>query len=168
MTDYNPKLWGNSGWNFLEYIALGFPNNPTDEDKKQYKALFESLSYTLPCEECKENYKIHFKETSIDYYLKNANTLHHWVITMQNKVNRLKGKKFVNSEKERERKFKHNVSLSSKGPCCGRAKGKEVMTEEQRQKNIEDLQKNRRAKHNLLKISKKNREIRKNKRKGLN
>ena len=164
MNDYNPKLWGRHGWIYLEYTALGFPINPTDEDKLHYKNFYENIAFTLPCSECRKNFKLHIEETPIDQYLKNSNTLYHWVITMKNKVNRLQNKQFIDADKERERKFKQNHKLNARKPCCGQKKG--GMSEEERQKNIRDLQTKIRARKSLFKKSKESRELRKKKRKG--
>lgn len=163
MNNYHPKLWGRHGWIFMEYTALGYPDNPTENDKQSYKIFYKSMINTLPCEECKKNYKLHIEETPIDNYLKNSNTLYHWVIVMKNKVNRLQGKSFIDSDKERERKLKQNNTLNARKPCCGQQRGH--ITEEQRRKNIEELERKRRARKNLLEESKKSREIRKKKRK---
>ena len=52
-----PKIWGEHAWIFLHTITLNFPENPTFEDKHNYKTFFESLKYILPCPTCREHYK---------------------------------------------------------------------------------------------------------------
>lgn len=163
MSDYLPKLWGRPAWIFLKYIAMGFPNNPSDKIKEQYANLFNSLQYTLPCQECRNNYSIHIEETPVENYLKNPLTLHEWVVIMENKVNLMIDRPLINHEKTYQQKFKHNFNLTQGKSCCNqKAKG---MTEEQRRKNIEDLQRNVRARKSLFKKSKELKEKRKNKRK---
>ena len=55
-----PKLdqdsWGPSGWKFMHYVSLGYPNNPTEEDKINYKKFYTSLQHILPCAKCANNY----------------------------------------------------------------------------------------------------------------
>ena len=156
MTDYDPRLWGKSGWTFIEYIALGYPDKPTEEDKKNYTDLFKSLQYTLPCKECRENYKLHLLQSPIEDYLKNSYSLYDWTILMQNKVNRILKKTFKNPEKERTNKFKRNISLKTGKTCCGRKTIEDLtndISEEERKKNIENLHKKIRAKKSLLEKS---------------
>ena len=90
---YNPKLWGNCGWKFLHYIALGYSNKPTQEDKEHYKIFMLNLGYVLPCIECRENFKNHIKNFPIEDYLNNSNKLFEWVIKIQNEVNRINHEK---------------------------------------------------------------------------
>lgn len=50
-----PSMWGPYAWMFLYTIALGYPNNPTQEDKDGVKDLIHSLTRLLPCEMCRHN-----------------------------------------------------------------------------------------------------------------
>ena len=52
-----PKEWGPSAWKFIHYVALKYPKNPTEEDKKQYFVFFYNLQFILPCERCAKHYK---------------------------------------------------------------------------------------------------------------
>lgn len=165
MTDYHPKLWGSSSWIFLEYTALGYPDNPTEEDKERYSMLYKSLEYTLPCKECRQNFKIHIQETPIENYLKNSNTLFDWVIIMRNKVSLITHRPLKDAEKERTRMYKHNIQLKTNKPCCGAGKGRQIISAEQRQKNINDLRMKIRASKSNLKRVKERRELKKQKRK---
>ena len=149
--DYNPKLWGAASWSFLEYTALGYPDQPTEEDKKHYKELFTNLEFTLPCKECRMNYGLHIIETPIDVYLKNSYSLYEWVIMMKNKVNRILEKPHVDHEKRRMASIKRNL-VSSNKPCCGNKTGN-PLTIKQKERKLQTLQKNIRAKKNeLLKV----------------
>ena len=33
--------WGEYLWHTIHFVALGYPNNPSDIDKKNYKNFFE-------------------------------------------------------------------------------------------------------------------------------
>lgn len=142
--DYHPIIWGNSAWKFLHTVADGYPDFPTEDDKKYYTNFFKSLEYTLPCNDCRKNYGIHLKETPIENYLKTSYTLSEWVSIMHNKVNLMLGKKMQIHEKTRRNRVVHNNKINNGKACCGQQKG--LMTEEQRIKNIEDLEKSIRAK----------------------
>jgi hypothetical protein len=34
MQNINPNIWGTHGWTFMHYITLAYPENPSEEDKK--------------------------------------------------------------------------------------------------------------------------------------
>ena len=52
-----PLIWGPHGWKFIHYVSLGYPENPTINDKNFYKNFYYSLQDVLPCEKCRINYK---------------------------------------------------------------------------------------------------------------
>lgn len=93
----NPKIWGPAGWLFLHSIAFGYPENPTNDDKKAAIDFFNSLQYLLPCKTCSELYKKDLKLFKNEQSLKNAvqsqKTLIQWVNLMHNKVNENLNKK---------------------------------------------------------------------------
>lgn len=51
------KIWGPGGWTFMHSITFGYPVEPTNEQKKQYKQFFESVGDVLPCSYCRDSYK---------------------------------------------------------------------------------------------------------------
>ena len=84
----NPKLWGQSSWNFMHYITLGYPDNPNNDVKTNTYNLFTSLKYMLPCEKCKYNYNIHIsKHPLTNDILSSRNLLIQWLIDIHNEVN---------------------------------------------------------------------------------
>jgi hypothetical protein len=91
----DPSIWGPYGWTFLSYIALGFPSEPTAEDKITYKHFFMNIWKVLPCFSCGENYKKHvlFEMPSIDDYLVNGDKLYEWLWKLHNLVNKELGKR---------------------------------------------------------------------------
>lgn len=48
--------WGPAGWTFLEACALGYPANPSLDDRARYAAFFGQLGGVLPCSACAEHY----------------------------------------------------------------------------------------------------------------
>ena len=36
------KVWGPHAWKFLHTITLNYPENPTDQNKADYKHFFET------------------------------------------------------------------------------------------------------------------------------
>jgi len=88
-----PDTWGPHGWKFIHFIALGYPNNPDEKDKKKYKQFFYLLGDVIPCIICAEHYKKNLEKINIEQYLNSKNNLLQWTILMHNEVNKSNGKK---------------------------------------------------------------------------
>ena len=88
-----PDVWGPHGWKFLHYLSFGYPDNPTTEDKNNYKTFFVSLQHVLPCSICAKHYSDNLIQYSLDEALQNKDSLIRWVIDIHNDVNEMKGKK---------------------------------------------------------------------------
>jgi len=88
-----PNLWGPYGWNFLHFVTLGYPINPSNEDKKNYKIFFESLKNILPCPKCAKHYEENLKVLPLtDDILDDKEKFIKWLIDMHNRVNVSNGK----------------------------------------------------------------------------
>ena len=87
-----PSVWGPHGWKFMHFVSLGYPETPSQEDKRQYKEFYESLQHILPCGACAQNYKLNLQRTPIDNSLDSRDTLIKWVIDIHNRVNQETGK----------------------------------------------------------------------------
>ena len=87
-----PDIWGSHGWKFLHYVTLGYPDDPTHNDKQNYKNFFQSLQNVLPCQKCAQNYKKNINELPIDNHLQTRDHLVKWLIDIHNKVNLETGK----------------------------------------------------------------------------
>ena len=85
--------WGPNAWSFIHYVALGYPTNPTDNDKENYKTFYYSLQNTLPCQKCAANYQRHLKDIPIDSALEGPQELFKWTIDIHNEVNKELGKR---------------------------------------------------------------------------
>ena len=89
-----PDIWGPHGWKFIHYITLGYPNNPTEQDKKKYYNFFMDLSNVIPCGICGNHFKQHLDITPLnDEALKDKESLMTWGIMMHNHVNAKNNKK---------------------------------------------------------------------------
>lgn len=89
-----PDIWGPVGWKFIHFIALGYPQNPTEVQKSDYKTFFESIKNILPCSICSNNYKKHLIDLPLsDEVLQNREELLKWTIDMHNEVNIQNNKK---------------------------------------------------------------------------
>lgn len=86
----NAKQWGQEGWHFIHTIALTYPTEPTETDKKNYLDFFKSLENVLPCNFCAD----HFKENMVKIppRLDNTTELFNWSVDMHNEVNIINNK----------------------------------------------------------------------------
>ena len=89
-----PNVWGPHGWKFIHFITLGYPNNPSNEEKKTYKIFFETLKTVIPCSICANHYKNHLLKFPLDdNVLSNKKNFIEWGINVHNAVNKDHGKK---------------------------------------------------------------------------
>jgi len=90
----NTSYWGPSAWDYLFCSIMGAYPFILDENKyehirikEEFKNLFSTLRFTLPCPTCQESYKIFWNEIPIDKYLKGRIDLMHWLYKIKDKVN---------------------------------------------------------------------------------
>lgn len=84
----DPNIWGKHGWKFLHYVAQGYPDFPTTEDKITYKSFFGNIGNILPCYKCQQHYKQHLINMPLtDNVMSSKNNLETWVISVHNQVN---------------------------------------------------------------------------------
>ncbi len=110
-----PDTWGPVIWHALHYITLGYPTQPTDDNKRKYKEFFTLLSDVLPCSICAN----HFSENLVkmpldDKVLENKESLIKWLIDFHNVVNEKNKKPIIKYEVARKMieentECKHNI-----------------------------------------------------------
>jgi len=84
------RVWGSSGWTFNHSVTFGYPLNPTEEQKQQYRNYFVSLGNVLPCSYCRVSYSkiISTGETELtDADLNDRESLTKWFYRVHNAVN---------------------------------------------------------------------------------
>ena len=84
------KIWGPPAWIFLHCVTFGYPIEPTEDHKNNYKHFFETIGDILPCKYCRESYKqfITTGDTKInDEIFKNRDSLTEWFYNIHEKVN---------------------------------------------------------------------------------
>ena len=113
-----PNIWGPCGWKFLHYISLGYPENPTENDKQNYKYFFNNLYKVLPCEKCSINYQKNIYDHPINNHLNNRVSLFNWVIDIHNKVNQELNKKQFNYQQAKDLYNKINDNSYSITDYC--------------------------------------------------
>jgi len=115
-----PNVWGPVIWHALHYISLGYPVNPSEDQKQKYKTFFSLLSDVIPCSICRN----HFSENLIkmrlsDEFLKTKESLIKWLIDFHNIVNELNKKPIIKYEEARQliennTKCNHNIIYEQK------------------------------------------------------
>jgi hypothetical protein len=85
---FGPHIWEGS-----HCITFNYPHNPTEEDKQQYKAYFESLCNVLPCSKCRNHYKHNLyenEETKLtNKALESRESLTYWWFNFHKSVNKM-------------------------------------------------------------------------------
>ena len=114
MHNINPQYWGSSGWKFMHYITLAYPDNPTNEDKINIERFFTSVGNVLPCESCRINYYHHLEEYPlITKALSNRKSLVEWLMNIHNTVNKMHNKELYTVNKVYEEYMNPNQPLLS-------------------------------------------------------
>jgi hypothetical protein len=97
------SFWGPNAWNFLFCSILGTYPEKIDNNnkshikiKQEFKKLFNSLCYIMPCIFCRESYKLFIKELPLDNHLDSRINLCFWLYKLKDKVN----KKLIKQELE--------------------------------------------------------------------
>ncbi len=88
-----PSVWGPIFWNTIHIATLGYPGNPSEEDKIGMTKFFESLTTVIPCPICREHYKTHLQEMPIQAVLDSRGNLIKWGWELHNRVNEMLDKR---------------------------------------------------------------------------
>lgn len=104
---YNPSVWGRQAWHFIHMVALSYPENPSDDDKKHYLGFLNSLQYALPCPICGE----HFRENMEKYppRLDSKREFFEWTVDLHNAVNRMNKKKVISYDQAIDELKKNSI-----------------------------------------------------------
>ena len=88
----NNNIWGPPAWTFLHTVTYNYPENPTDNDKRNFYNFFMSLQHVLPCNKCKAHYQQNIQKYDLSESLDSRENLVKWLIDLHNVVNRDNGK----------------------------------------------------------------------------
>lgn len=84
------SIWGNAMWNSLHCISFTYPENPSNDDKYNYKIYFETVKYVLPCCVCRKHYTEHTQQGGdfelSDRIFENKKSLTKWVYELHKAV----------------------------------------------------------------------------------
>ena len=88
----NNNIWGPPAWTFLHTVTYNYPENPTEDDKKNFYNFFMNLQHVLPCEKCKSHYKQNIQKYDLKNNLGSRQELVKWLIDLHNDINKDNGK----------------------------------------------------------------------------
>lgn len=88
------KIWGPHLWTSLHAITFGYPLEPTQTQKEDYRVFFTSIKNVLPCRYCRDSYESFLtndneKDTWLtDNDLQNRESLTKWFVRVHDRVNK--------------------------------------------------------------------------------
>ena len=88
----NNNIWGPPAWTFLHTVTYNYPENPTEDDKRNFYNFFMSLQHVLPCDKCKGHYKQNIQKYDLKNSLGSRQELVKWLIDLHNDINKDNGK----------------------------------------------------------------------------
>ena len=92
----NPKIWGKYSWFFVDSIVLSYPKNPTTIIKQQYKNMFYSMPFILPCGICRKHFNQFITKYPLtDQILSSRDKLIIWILKAHNNVKTINKKKHI-------------------------------------------------------------------------
>jgi hypothetical protein len=84
----NIKKWGSAGWVYLTAAVLQYPENPSDDDKTQFKSFLTTNGSVIPCGLCRKHYKKNLEKHPLtDMVMSSRRNLADWINTIHNEVN---------------------------------------------------------------------------------
>ena len=88
-----PQVWGPIFWATLHIASLGYADKPSERQKKNIIAFYESMVDVLPCPICRNHYEQNLEEMPVKDAVNNRVDLINWVFSMHNRVNVQLGKR---------------------------------------------------------------------------
>lgn len=108
-------VWGPSMWHYLHTMSFNYPNNPTKEEREQYKNFILQLQYVLPCKYCRVNLTNNFKHMPIkECHMKNRFTFSKYMYDLHEIVNKMLKKKSNLSYCDVRERYEHFRARCSK------------------------------------------------------
>lgn len=112
-----PSLWGPHLWKSIHFIAIGYPESPTEEQKLAYKEFFLNLWKVIPCLKCSVNYRKHLDELPpIDEFLRSRHDLFKWTVGLHNVVNMELGKQQISLDQAYTMYTNININIPQPAP----------------------------------------------------
>lgn len=106
----NINIWGPGLWEIIHSIAFNYNNInlPENIKSKQYINLFTSLVHLIPCDRCKNHYKIFLEKKNIKKYASSYYRIIRWTNHLHNNVNSRLNKKIFTLVESKNKYIKNN------------------------------------------------------------
>ena len=88
-----PQIWGPIFWSSMHIASLAYSDTPSERQKANVKAYYESFVDVLPCPICRKHYESNLEEMPLEPALESRMKLIHWVWSMHNRINVQLGKR---------------------------------------------------------------------------
>ena len=113
------SLWGPSFWNVLHTISFSYPDEPTNDDKKNYYTFYYNLQYILPCQHCRDNLKKNYKilPLTAEVFM-NSDSLSKYVYKLHELINKELNKKSTLTYEDIKNKYEQYIIKSTKSRKC--------------------------------------------------
>lgn len=115
-----PSFWGPSAWKFLYTVALGYPSDPTPQEKQAAANLLESLHFLLPCANCRQNVSRELENAPYNDALRNQENFTNYVYMIESSVARRLGKSDFPTLQERLQQIYNQIETSIPAPTASR------------------------------------------------
>lgn len=83
----DPIIWGPSAWNFIHFLTIAYPDNPSDEDKNNHKNFIRLLPKILPCNICRTHFSKNIENVNLNNVVSSKKNYMHFMWNIHNKVN---------------------------------------------------------------------------------
>jgi hypothetical protein len=111
------RVWGPAGWIFLHCIAQNYPQEPTRQQRDDYREFFRLAGMVLPCRYCRESYQLFISQPGTvldDKVMRNRTTFTKWLYDIHNKINKKLGIKSCISFRQVTEKYESFRSKCTK------------------------------------------------------
>jgi hypothetical protein len=85
---FDVAVWGPPFWETIHNVALAYPDNPSSQDKINYKQFYLNLDKVLPCTICVKYMRDIVASYDISDYLDSPTHLFEWTVLIHNAVNK--------------------------------------------------------------------------------
>lgn len=94
-----PEEFGRNIWDTMILVALGYPDNASNEDMNRYRLYYYFQGNVLPCPKCAFNFNLHLLKYPLDNNVfESRQSLLKWIKDLKNEVNKNIGKDEITDE----------------------------------------------------------------------
>ena len=104
------NIWGPKAWKLIHCTAQGYPDNPTEEDKHNFKSFYYRLPYILPCSMCKDHFIDELRNNPIEEHLSSRKNIKKWLYNLHNIVNKRLNKQVL-SYKDADKIYRKKIYI---------------------------------------------------------